>query len=472
MRLLFIVPTLFFLFGCAAVPLEDSGQKSQVINRASFSGSLASGQEGNPWWVLLDDPGLTQSIETVLAESFDLEQSRLRIERSRALAEQSRSKLFPRLNLEGSVSRNRGSTGNYPGVLTDDNRTLRQASTDLIATWELDLFGRLRQARIADEKLVEVSILEADALRLILCAETALRVIEIRSVQEQILLARESVQLESDFLDILSARQRGGIVTQADVLRAKAQLESSQANLERLGSSLIDATQALAVLLSTSPARAKEIVGEGRLPDTAGLELFSDTPTLVLLRRPDIRAAEARLRAASAELASAAASRFPRVNLLASVGLVTGSFSGLSTASATVSAITSSISWNVLDFGELESSVRAKRAFERSALVSYNNAVVSAFTDAESALRRVEARQAEATATRTAASTQFEAWTLAKVRYESGIGDLSTALEARRLANSIERDRINSQQALANAVIEVFRTVGYENWPLPTSVDG
>ena len=296
--------------------------------------------------------------------------------------------------------------------------------------------------------------------------------IEIRGVQEQILLAKESVQLESDFLVVLSARQRGGIVSQADVLRAKAQLESSEANLERLGSSLIDATQALATLLSTTPARAIEIVGEGLLPDSAGMSLFSDTPTLVLQRRPDVRAAEARLRAASAELASAAAERFPRVNLLASVGLVAGSVSGLSVASETVSAITSSIGWSILNFGELEASVAAKRSSERVALASYNKAILSALNDADFALRRLAARQAEATAKKTAAITQLEAWALAKVQYESGIGDLSTALEARRLANSIERDRIISQQALAFAVIEVFRTIGFDSGVLPKAAEG
>jgi len=472
MRLAFFGSLIVFLTGCAAIPHEDQRQKDQRIDRPFTAGSSISGLPDSPWWSLFGDPGLTRSMETVLTQNLDLEQSRIRIERSRSLAEQSRSKLFPRVEVEGSVARNRGSRASAPQGLSDENRATRQVGTGLIASWELDLFGRLRQARAVAESLAEESIWEADALRLSLTAETALRVIEIRGVQEQILLAKESVQLESDFLVVLSARQRGGIVSEADVLRAKAQLESSQANLERLGSSLIDATQALATLLSTTPARAIEIVGEGLLPDSAGMSLFSDTPTLVLQRRPDVRAAEARLRAASAELASAAAERFPRVNLLASVGLVAGSVSGLSVASETVSAITSSIGWSILNFGELEASVAAKRASERVALASYNKAILSALNDADFALRRLAARQAEATATKTAAITQLEAWALAKVQYESGIGDLSTALEARRLANSIERDRIISQQALAFAVIEVFRTIGFDSGVLPKAAEG
>jgi outer membrane protein TolC len=116
-----------------------------------------------------------------------------------------------------------------------------------------------------------------------------------------------------------------------------------------------------------------------------------------------------------------------------------------------------SLSWWALDFADLEAAAAGRKASEKAAAAAYKQVVLTAFADAETALTRVSARQGELQAAQRAARTQLEVWEVARLQFERGVGELSAALEARRLVNSLERERLGSQQALAVAVVEAYR---------------
>jgi multidrug efflux system outer membrane protein len=356
-----------------------------------------------------------------------------------------------------SASVNRLSAQTAQGSAPGLDRTTSSFGADVTATWEPDFFGRVKASVVAEAARTQASEADAAALALSLSAETARRVVELRGLQAQGRLADEAVQLEQDLLALVEARLRGGLVTQGDVLRARAQLQATQASRERLKTSVADALQALAVLLATTPAQAAAEVGEASLIESIGLEAFSNAPAQVLAKRPDVAAAEFRLAAASADLAATAAERFPRVNLLASVGLAAANLSSLGTTEALLATFAPSLSWRALDFGDLDAAVAGRKASEKAAAAAYKLAVLAAFADAESALTRVSARQGELEAAKRAASTQLEVWQVARLKFERGVGELAAVLEARRLVNSLERERLGSQQALAVAVVEGHR---------------
>jgi NodT family efflux transporter outer membrane factor (OMF) lipoprotein len=460
MRLFLISLLAPVLFGCSSLTPEKPLAFAHKLDRTNAVGLEKSDEQLERWSSSFGDPGVAKTIAYVLSQNLDFSQARLRVEQSRFFAAQAQSRMYPRGIAGADASRNRSSENERPVVQSSANSMTNRYAMDVIASWELDLFGRLRQAARAADRRAEASIWDAEAMRLTLGVEAARRAIDIRALQAHTQLAMEAVELESDFLAVVEARQRGGLVSQVDVLRARAQLEASLAGLERLNSSLVDSFQALAILASTSTDNARALIGQGGLPEAVGLQTFASTSSDVLRRRPDVRAAEARLGAASADLASAVAERFPRINLLASVGLVASGLGGLTQASAPFSSVSSSLRWSIFDGGELESLIESRRVSEKIALLAFNQALISAFADSDAALQRVAARESELRVTRAAAATQLEAWRLAKLQYEKGGGDLTIALEARRLVNSIERDRLNSQQALLIAMIESFRAIG------------
>lgn len=457
MKAFSLIASTVVLFGCGSLPATEQSPSVDIPER--FINQSMSSKESltKNWWMIFDDSGLSRAVELALTHNHDLEQARLRVEQSRALAERARSRALPRVDLGGTASANRLSTQTTQGRVPGFDRTTNVFSSEITASWELDLFGRTRAAIAAEVARTQASEAEAVGLSLILSAETARRVIELRGLQAQDRLTEEAVQLEDDIVSLVEARLRGGLVTQAELLRARSQLHSTKTNRERLKASLADAVQALAVLLATTPTTAAATVGNSPLPEPKGLETFSDTPAEVLSKRPDVLAAEFRLKAASADLTAIATERFPRVNLLASVGLAASGLSSLGTTEALLATLAPSLSWRALDFGDLEAAVAGRKAAEKAAAVAYKQAVMTAFSDAETALSRVAARHDEMDAAKRAANMQQEVWEITRLQFESGVGELSVALEARRLVYILERERVGSQQALAVALIEGYR---------------
>lgn len=447
------------LAGCAALPTPEASPAVALPERFAAQAAPAAAQKApeGPWWLAFEDQGLDRAVAQVLAQNLDLEQARLRVEQSRALASQAVARTRPRMDVGASASVNRLSSQTAPAKAPGFDANTRSVGADLTASWEPDFFGRTAAVVAAETARAQASEADNAALALSLSAETARRVVELRGLQAQDRLAAEAVQLEQDLVAVAEAQFRGGAVNQADVWRARAQLQSAQASRDRLAGSMADALQALAVLLATTPSSAATTVGEAAMPKPRGLGAFAETPAQVLARRPDVAAAKFRLAAASADLAATAAERFPRVNLLASVGMAATSLATLGTTDALLATLAPSLAWRALDFGELDAAVASRKATEQAAAAAYKQTVLAAFADAETALARVAARQAEWDAALQAVHTQREVRDLAQLRFERGVGALSTALEALRVVNQLERERLESQQALAVAVVEVYR---------------
>lgn len=449
--------TAAWLAGCGALPTSADTPTVALAERFAAQPKTSQASRVGPWWTAFGDSGLDRAVEKVQAHNLDLEQARLRVAQSRALSDRALARARPRIDLGISASVDRLSAQTAQGNVPGFDPSTRNLGADVTATWEPDFFGRAAAAVAAENARTQASSADADALALSLSAETARRVMELRGLRAQERLAQDATQLEQDLLEVTEARHRGGLVTQAEVLRARAQLQNTQTNRERLKASVADALQALAVLLATTPATAAATVGDAPLPEPRGLEVFADTPAQVLAQRPDVAAAKYRLAAASADLAATAAERFPRVNLLASVGLVATSLATLGSTDALLATLAPSLTWRALDFGDLDADIAGSKASERAAAAAYKQAVLTAFADAETALTRISARQIELDAATRAARTQREVRDIARLQFERGVGELSAALEAQRLANNLERVRLESQQALAVAVVEGYR---------------
>ena len=452
--------SLFFaalLAGCGSVPPATVMPAVSLPDQFSRQTPGAEARASGRWWHRFDDLGLARAVDLVVSQNLDLEQAKLRVEQSRALADRVRLRSLPRVDLGASASSNRASLQTAQAAAPGFDRTTREVGVSVSASWELDLFGRNRAAQDAEQARVRVAQSEWQGLALTLSADTARRVLELRGVQEQLRLADEAMATEQALVEVVEARLRGGQVTQADLLRARAQLEATGAARTRLQAARSDALLALSLLLSDTPASVAALVGVGAIPSASGLAAFATTPAAVLSRRPDVMRARQQLEAASADLAATAAERFPKVNLLASVGLAAASLSSLGSSDAVLAAVAPSVSWRVIDFGDLQAQVAERKASEQIALAGYRQAMVNAFSDAETALNRVAEREEELRAAELAVAAQQQAWEQARLMYEKGVADLTVALEARRLLNTLQRDASTSRQSLAIASVEAVR---------------
>lgn len=345
----------------------------------------------------------------------------------------------------------------------DRDRQLFEAGFD--ATWELDFFGRVR--RSIQAATAEVGAAEAVRRDMIvsLIAEVARNYIELRGTQGRLTVARENAENQRETLDLTLILFEGGRATELDTSRARAQLNSTHASIPPLETTIQQAIHRLGVLT-------------GRLPETLLPALSSPTklPTLpqlvsigkpgeLLRRRPDIRVAERNLAASTARLGVATADLFPRVTFVGSVALEAATVSGLGASGSGSYAFGPQIFWAAFDLGRVRARIDAADADTEASLAEYERTVLEALQETENALVDFGRQRARRDFLQTAAKASAKAAKIARLRYQSGVEDFLTVLDAERTLLEAEDRLAESEIRSAAALIAVYKALegGWEH---------
>src|SRR5690606_23593766 len=298
------------LAGCATprVALPDSHleipQQWQIAQASERSLDLAS------YWRLLDDPLLTEFVETAVANNLDLAQSAARLEQARAQLVGARAGWFPQLSASGRATREFGD------FAADDT----QFNLGADASWEIDLFGRIGSEVAASEAdLATAGYSLADLQRLV-TGQVALATISARATALQLAIARDTLAFQDENLQIARWRVEAGLVSSLDVEQARGQRAQTAASIPLLESNLTATANAISTLIGEPPGRVLGLLEESNSvpdpPDLAGFE----APAEILRRRPDVRSAEQSLLSSTARIAGARAQLLPLVRLGGTIG--------------------------------------------------------------------------------------------------------------------------------------------------------
>lgn len=469
------------LTACASVPeplwpqVRLDPQTSAPPGTAPGSAPrTASGQaelSALDWRRAVPDPALHRVVDSVLAANRDLDIALARLDAARAGLRLQDAEGNPSLNVEASAQRERSSLEdprsrgsiNQPGF----ERNTNVLSTGGTLSWEADLFGRNRAAVRAAGARYRAEQAAVVGTELSLVADSALLYAELRALQARLKLADDALRIETELAEISAARRRGGQVSAADVLRAEGQTETSRTAVASLEVQLEDALHRLALLLDTHPAKAEELLGDSPLPLVAEALFTPAMPSELLRRRPDLIEAEARLEAASSEVAVAALAAYPRLSLSATLGWVAASAADLASADALTAGLGPTLNWPLVDFGRVRAQVDQREAEEREALTRYEQALNTAFAEAETSLRKASAQREQAKAAAAAVVAYAEAWEVLAVQYRAGIVDLSAVLDTRRSLNSAQSDEVEARRELLAAYFTFYKALGGEGWPGP-----
>lgn len=424
---------------------------------AQGQGLEVGGRAQAEWWTIFEDPVLDGLIGTGLSANLDVRQSAERVLRSRAIARAHDAERGPfgRLAL-GGVARQWSQT-EAPG-LTSEARRDESVSVGQGLAWELDLFGRLRQAAGAAQARADATAADAEALRLAVSAEIAHAWFAVNGAREQIRLAQEVVRNRQATLELVLRRLRAGHAAMLDETRARAELAGAQAQLPRHEAALAVAGHRLAVLLGRNPS--------GFVPPPRGeaaqrpLALRIPEPSQWVASRPDLRAAEARLRAQALDVASVRAEFMPRLSVSGLLGFVAGSVSGLGAAASASWFFAPQVSVPVFDVPRIQARLEAARAEEREALLAYHQRMLTATEEVESALAQVRQGQVQLAALQQRAGHADQAETLARRRYEAGASDLLELLEAQRTAQAAAVELAAAWTAQGQHIVTLQRSLG------------
>jgi outer membrane protein, multidrug efflux system len=454
-----ILPAVM-LSGCITVGPDYQRPKIDVPDRwpAEKTESAVSVR----WWESYNDPVLDRMVDEALVHNSDLALAVARLDEARAQLGIARADQAPGVTAGAGASRQRISE-HSPEFFPGFDPTFNDLNASVNASWEIDFWGKYRRATEAARADLLASASNRDAVRLALIADVARGYFNLRSLDAQITVTRQTVTTRLASLELQRKRFEAGVVSELELHQVEAQAYAAQALLPFLENELTQQETALSVLLGRSP---RAIVGAS--PERgAAIEAQSVPPAVpaglpsdLLEHRPDLRQAEQQLVAANARIGQAKAAYFPSIPLTGSFGTESTTLADLFTAPARVWLISVSAAQTVFDAGRIGSQVQAAQARQRQALAQYQSAIQNAFKDTRDALvsqrkarERLEAEQARV------ASLQ-KALELARLLYDNGESSLLDVLDAERGLLGAQLDRVEAQRAQLAATADLFKALG------------
>lgn len=404
------------------------------------------------WREFFVDPALKELIGLALANNRDLRVSVLDVERARALYRVQRADRIPTLGGTASASRNGGGSA---APLAPDLYTVSLG----ITSFELDLFGRVRDLSRAALEQYFAQAASRRAAQISLVAEVANAWLALGADRESLRIAGETLASQSESYRLMERQHALGAASGLDLAQAKTTVESARADVARFTGAVAADRDALQLLVGVPieprllPARF-EPGATGNAPIPAGL------PSEVLLRRPDIQAAEHQLRAANASIGAARAAFFPSIRLTAAAGTTSGELSGLFAGGSQFWSLAPQLNLAILDPGRLEGNLEAARASQAIALAQYEKAVQSGFREVADALALTQTLASQRDAQQALVATATRAEELSRARYRAGRDSFLVELDAQRTLYAAQQALVATGLAAASNRVTLYKVLG------------
>ena len=448
------VVTLATLAGCASGP--DYKAPQPPLEPAFLQATTARAEQPvAAFWRAFNDPQLDALIEQALAANTDVKIAQARLQEARANAGETRAGGLPSLSAGAGAARvdplGPGGSGN-------------QFVLSGALNWELDFFGRSRRANESAAALVQAGEAGVQAAQRLVAAEVTNNYLALRTLQQRLRVAQDSLVNQRESLRLVDARAQAGRGTTLDVARARALLDGTEASVPALQGALERLPYRLATLTGQNARGLNALLAtEKLLPTIAATDLSTlatGTPQAMLERRPDIRVAERQLAAATAGIGVARADLFPRISLVGLLGFTSNRLSDLLQADSRSSSLGASLSWTALDFGRVRSRIGASEARALQALLVYEQTVQLALEETESALAQYTRGVQQTDKLTSAARNAEEAARLSRVRFEAGAADYLTVLDAERTVLQARDALVQAQGGTVGSLVGVYRALG------------
>ncbi len=430
------------------------------------------------WWTLFNDGELTTLERRVAAENLDVRVATTRLAESRAQLGVARSAEFPTFNANGSYTREKASNvgqfaaapnplgangefGNSAGGLRSANLapfSVYQAGFD--ASWELDLWGGVKRSVESATASVQAAAEARRAALLSSLAEVARDYIALRGVQTQLHIARDNVHTAEQSLQLTQQRAAGGVTTDLDVANASAQLRSTMAQIPGLEQQEAAEINALSLLLGQPPNALRGDLAEARPVPPVPPRVPVGLPSELARRRPDVMQAEAQLHAATATIGVAVAAFYPSVTLSGSIGLQALQPSHFFSFNARDYAAGPGITIPIFQGGQLKATLQLRKAQQEEAAVNYQKTVLQAFHDVDNALTAYQTEQARRDQLVLAVAQNQRALALAQSRYQQGVADFLTVLDAERSLLSSQQQLADSTTTVSENLVALYKALG------------
>lgn len=411
------------------------------------------------WWRTFQDPVLDRLVEGAVAANPDLQVATARVREARALRGITAADRVPTVNASGTAARVRESEHVAPRPLGFDfEHNFFQVGLD--ASWELDFWGRVRRSVEAADATVEAAEEARRDVLVILLAEVARNLVEVRGAQQRLLIAQQNIHTQQESVELTRVRFEAGLGTEVDVSQARTLLATTEAQVPALEAARDAAIHRLGVLLGQPPgALIDELRPVDRIPPGPP-SVPVGLPSELLRRRADVRRSERELAAATARIGVATADLFPRFALTGTLGVAATDAADVFTGASRFWSLGPQVVWPVFAGGRIRANIRVQEARQEAALARYEQAVLVALEDTETALVKYGQEQARRQALERAVESSQLALRLSRELYTRGLQDFLTVLDTQRALYAAQDQLVQSEQAVAANLIALYKALG------------
>ena len=423
-----------------------------------FEDKEAKDVANTTWWEQFGDPVLNDLIQTALRENKDVKIAAARVEQFAGQYGTTRAALFPQVGAGASAGRQRMSERTGPTPLEGQgNPTFSNYELFINASWEIDLWGKLRRATEA----ARANLLSTEEARrsviLTLVSSVANSYINLRDLDKQLELTTQTAGNYKASYDLFNLRFQHGIVSEIEVSQAKSQYEQAAGNIPFFEKQISQQEDALCVLLGRNPGP----IPRGKTIDQLIVpSVPAGVPSEILANRPDIRQAEQDLIAANANIGVAKALYFPTISLTGLLGFASNDLSKLFTGPARSWSWAVPISAPIFTGGAIAGQVRSAEAVQQQALISYEQSIQKAFREVEDALVDQKRTKEQITSQNEEVKALRDYVRLARLRYDNGYASYLEVLYAESRLYSSELTQTQTQGTLFQALVNLYKAMG------------
>ncbi len=424
------------LAACVMQPAPEIATPTPELPPAFFYQPEAATQASLAALMPQDDPAWRTLSGAALAEAPSLAEAAARIDAARAGARRAGAERLPNVTADADVTRNRINPAQFgqAGQQGFIPREQTAYGANIAASWDPDLFGRLKAQERAALARIDAASAQAQGVRLTLLAEIAASITDWRVLDARAQAIEADGTAARQLAGLAKVREDAGIAPGFDRVRAEATASSSAVRLAALDSERARLIGRLVTLTGQDSVSVRAALA-APAPALAPARAPAAVPSDLLANRPDVAAAAANLAASDADLAAAARARFPRITLSGVIGLLAFSPGDFFNDSV-IGTLTAGIAGPLLDFGRVGAGIDAAAADKRAAFAAYRGAVFLALGDAEAAYGVVAAADTEARLSVEERDQLNRAASLADTRYRAGLASFLEVLEARRAADA------------------------------------
>ncbi len=412
------------------------------------------------WWKRFEDSTLDSLIAVALNNNYNLQSIEATLEKSRVLYQQSKSAFYPSLSIDAQYDLSRTSLNYYEIATEEEYRDNSYLNAGFNATWEIDVFGKNRNIVKANKNSYFATEASYQNAIMNLCSQVATVYFNLRSYQQQLIVANQNITSEKNILDITIARYESGLGTQLDVSQAKSVYYNTLATIPRLDAYITQCINELAILLGTYPSTLKDSFNNvSELPSIRHL-VNVGIPADVIRNRPDVRQAELNIEAQAASIGATKADFYPKFKITGSFGYLSHDLENFFNNESQMLQLTPSISWNLFSGMEVRKNVQMAEITLEEYIDNYNNVILNAIQEVETemsnyanALKTIEMGQQ-------VVEQGNKTLELSIDLYKRGLGTFTNVLDAQRTVLSDQNYLVNAWNSALLALVRLYTALG------------